>query len=540
MPTVKRKPRHWNFTPALIDPRWSHLWRHGEGLHLPMTEGGGDLLHDASGFGHNGIIDGAEWVDTEEGLALSFVSANTDFVNLEGITGIGTFTNKEPFTVLTIVSTSANGTDRICADWNSSGIDSSFGMELDASERWKCHIGRGGTTVSSIGNVRVAGKRTTLAARYSGDTSAGRTITLFEDGVDQGESSTHSPGMNDGVDFRIGRNGAHNGGYWDGLIYYFNIIPFFMSDEEIWRWHNDPFGIIRRAPRILGTAPVDGNVLVAPAPASMSAVSVAPTVVLGSLSLSPTLADMSKVSVDPTVLNFVTLSPAFADMSKVSVGPTVIQGSISLSPALAGMSKVSVDPTVVLGSLSLTPANAGMSKVSVDPTVILGSLSITPSPASMSKVSVDPTVLDGGDVVVSPSPASMSKVSVDPTVVLGSLSITPANAGMSKVSAIGTVTAGGFQITFNGQQIPNNVSTADLNLTPRNWKVFLPPVGDGTGDTVDVDVEIEIRVLQESNLTVCTADGHRVDEMHHFDKLGVVSTSDARHPWRIVYRLLEV
>lgn len=234
------------FNKSSVHPRWQSLWGKGtDALHLPMWDGGGTLLYDISGFDHTGTIDGAEWVDTEIGTALSFVSANTDSVDFDGITGIGLLTNKEPFTVLCIASTSANGTDRICADWQSNGTNASFFMEIDASEQWKCGVGRGGVVVTSIGNVRVAGKPTTLACRYTGDTTQGRTIQLFEDGVAQAESSAHAAGMNDGVDFRLGRNGAHNGGYWDGLIYYFNIVPFFMSDGAIAQWHADPFGLIR-------------------------------------------------------------------------------------------------------------------------------------------------------------------------------------------------------------------------------------------------------------------------------------------------------
>jgi len=52
-------------------------------LHLPFYEGSGNIVHDVSGYGNNGTIYGASWVDTRDpklGYALSFDGVD-DYVN---------------------------------------------------------------------------------------------------------------------------------------------------------------------------------------------------------------------------------------------------------------------------------------------------------------------------------------------------------------------------------------------------------------------------------------------------------------------------
>jgi hypothetical protein len=57
-----------------------HVWENSV-LYLPMDEGSGSIAYDQSGFGNDGTIEGASWVDGKYGKALSF-DGESNYVNV--------------------------------------------------------------------------------------------------------------------------------------------------------------------------------------------------------------------------------------------------------------------------------------------------------------------------------------------------------------------------------------------------------------------------------------------------------------------------
>lgn len=78
----------------------------------------------------------------------------------------------------------------------------------------------------------------------------------------------------------------------------------------------------------------------------------------------------------------VTITPDPATASAATVDPTVIVGSVTITPAAAEATAVTIDPAVLLGSISLTPAAADADTATVDPTVVLSPVTVAPAAAT--------------------------------------------------------------------------------------------------------------------------------------------------------------
>lgn len=73
-------------------------------LALPMDEGSGSTVYDYSGYGNNGVITGASWVDGKYGKALNFTEFVSSYVTISDSASLHfNFTNA--FTVIELVKT---------------------------------------------------------------------------------------------------------------------------------------------------------------------------------------------------------------------------------------------------------------------------------------------------------------------------------------------------------------------------------------------------------------------------------------------------
>lgn len=117
----------------------------------------------------------------------------------------------------------------------------------------------------------------------------------------------------------------------------------------------------------------------------------------------------------PDALEPVTVTPGATTAVAASVAPTVVLGSLSLSPGVATAVAASAAPTVEIGALVVAPTASTAVAASVAPTVILGALAVTPGAATAVAASVAPTLVFGS-TTAAPSAATAVAATSDPTV----------------------------------------------------------------------------------------------------------------------------
>ena len=156
-----------------------------------------------------------------------------------------------------------------------------------------------------------------------------------------------------------------------------------------------------------------------------------PTVVLGTLTLTPDALAMPLVTAAPTI--DVVKTPDALAMTLVTAAPTVAP-TLTLTPDALGMPLVTAASTIVLGTLTLTPDALAMTLVTAAPTVA-PTLTLTPDALAMPLVTAAPTI----DVVKTPDALAIPLVTAASTIVLGTLTLTPDALAMPLVTAAPTI-----------------------------------------------------------------------------------------------------
>lgn len=216
-----------------------------------------------------------------------------------------------------------------------------------------------------------------------------------------------------------------------------------LTTEEVLGLYREPYGLLRRS-RFFSTG--SPPVLVEPSAASVATTVIAPTVVLGSLSLTPSAVSSAASVVAPAVAQgALALTPSAAVSIASAVAPTVALGSLVITPSAASAVAASVAPNVALGSLILVPSAATAAAAAVNPTVVLGSLAIAPPMAVAAASVAGPSI--GDSLTLSPAAASAAVAVNGPTAVLGSLTITPTPAFCVATVAGGSVVLGSLVVT---------------------------------------------------------------------------------------------
>ena len=191
------------------------------------------------------------------------------------------------------------------------------------------------------------------------------------------------------------------------------------------------------------TASIAGNVVVTPDAASAVGATVAPTVVLASMTVTATEASAVGATVNPTVvLASMTVTATEASAVGATVNPTVVQSSMAVAPTEASAVGATENPTVVQSSMTVTATEASAVGATENPTVNVSGLEITPTASAAVGATVNPTVVLASMVVV---PAAVSAVgaTANPIVILGSLAVIPTAASAVGVAVDPTVVVAG-------------------------------------------------------------------------------------------------
>ena len=129
---------------------------------------------------------------------------------------------------------------------------------------------------------------------------------------------------------------------------------------------------------------------------------------------------------DPTIPIATSARTAVA----VSVAPTVVLGSISNTPSALTAVGVSTGPDLDLGSVTASPSELTAVGVSVPPNVVLSGSQVSPDAVTAVAASEDPSIAIGGSVTVSPDAVTAVGASTIGSAVQGNLSLTIAARSM--------------------------------------------------------------------------------------------------------------
>lgn len=411
---------------------------------LPLLLQGGVVAFDLSGYGHHGTLTGFDLNAALLRAGLKFAGDNdrVDLGNPARLSGLNT-----NFSILAVVRTDAATAGAPGGAIVGKGAGGAgFWLRADGSSSAVVRINDG--TNNAEQSFSITTNVWTWLAMVVGPRGAGGLLG-YKNGVQQVSVDTTSVGtITSAQNWYIGFN-ERNTVYYTGLVGHALIYDRALTAAEVWDHYNitsrwDLYLPIPR--RILTKAPPAGTV-VTPAAVTMVVDTVAPTIILGSVTVAPAAATAVFTKVDPTVvLGSVTVAPATADAVFTKVDPTVVLGSVTVSPATADAVFAKVDPTVVLGSTTAEPAAAAAVFATVAPTVVLGSLSLSPNASSAVFAAVDPTVLII-DPPITPAAATAVFTTVNPTVVLGSITIAPTAASAVFATVNPTVLGGGLNIT---------------------------------------------------------------------------------------------
>lgn len=153
---------------------------------------------------------------------------------------------------------------------------------------------------------------------------------------------------------------------------------------------------------------------------------VAPTVILGSTTAAPTYSGCLTSVVQPAViLGNLTLQPTYVSIITSVIQPSVLAGDIVMTPAFASALAQVIQPTVSTGSLIVTPTYVSALCQTVTPTVVLGSVSVSPTFVQALTQVIQPTVVVGGNIIISPEYTTCLTSVVAPFIVLGSVTALP-------------------------------------------------------------------------------------------------------------------
>jgi len=197
-----------------------------------FDEGSGSVAYDSSGYGNDGTIYGATWVDGIKGKALHFDGVD-DWVRIlstSSISGLSQIT-LEAWIKEDSVATTVKGIISKCTGIAHPTYDAEYYLGLYGQDL-AFHVSNynyiAHDTVS--GAINEADRWYHVAATWSGDS-----YTIYVDGVPR-KSGTCTPQttFSNTVDLQIGRHGSWSWVYFHGVIDEVMIYNYARTAEEIW------------------------------------------------------------------------------------------------------------------------------------------------------------------------------------------------------------------------------------------------------------------------------------------------------------------
>ena len=190
---------------------------------------------------------GPLWTPSPLGMAAKF-DGSTNYVDgaLAGLSG--TFNPFQDFTVsLWFMTTNPTPRQVVIGDWDSSGTNGSFSIEIGGYLQTSTHIttswASGGTSQPYIdsGVVAVANTWYHVATTLDLRTTTG---TIYVNGAKKGTTSwSESPGYPTGTKTTFGRAGAFNTLYLSGAVGMPAIWNRALTPDEIWQLYASPFAL---------------------------------------------------------------------------------------------------------------------------------------------------------------------------------------------------------------------------------------------------------------------------------------------------------
>lgn len=362
-----------------------------------FNEGEGTTALDSSGNGHDGFVNGADYVEHDDGFALDFAGGGS--TNEVQIADHEDFDLTNAFTLMAWVRSDGTGTQGIIEKRQQGSVDG-----------WELSLASGGSAfvrinqASSGNDFRVDtdsdyptnGTWCHIAATYDGST-----IRIYFNGVEEGSTAGPSSVASNDRHVGIGRSSTSNGGF-NGLIDDVRVFDEALDGITIQTLMNTPVStsqatdaegialvVEARNPTVVtssqvaaGTAPmavvaqnatisVSGNVLVNAGAASISVAADDPSPSLSENALAETAEITFSVQSTHKQVN---AGPAFASVEALDAtvstaetpfaNPTVAPVTVTAHNATVVISAEVVSADAVAASFAVAALDAAISKAS--------------------------------------------------------------------------------------------------------------------------------------------------------------------------------
>ena len=258
---------------------------------------------------------------------------------------------------------------------------------------------------------------------------------------------------------------------------------------------------------------VTGNVIeiLTPSAATADIGTVAPTTILGSISITPNAATADTSSSAGTItLGSLSFTPSEATADAGSVNPTVDQSSITVWPVAITSDADTVAPTITLGSFSVTPSTVATANINVaQGLTILGSFTVTPTPPiATAKASTPvPTIIQAGLTVITRPPIRVAVGTVTGTFGYSSFTLTPAIITSDADTVAPSIVKGSLSV------IPA-VSTGDAATTDPTVIIGPPLIVSPDPALADTGVYIPLIVPAKATASIrAIIDGNLSDKI---------------------------
>lgn len=268
----------------------------------------------------------------------------------------------------------------------------------------------------------------------------------------------------------------------------------------------DPESASSKTETSLGSV-VQGSIAVS---ANVSAVAetIAPTVILGSITFAPSSSSAVAVSsIGDVVLGSMTvISDSVSVKTQTNIGDTV-QGSIAISANVYAVA-VTVDPGVVLGSVSVVPDVASAATSIGEFTWIMSSMDVSTTVVTARALAVDPIVW-AGPIVLTPLPATCIADTTIGSIVQSSLSLTPGDVSAVTGVSSGDVIYGSILLTVDPASVVASVFGPAVVLGSTSVSEAVASAATSVGDPAIIYGSINIPT--SAAVSVCSVSGPAIE-----------------------------
>lgn len=226
------------------------------------------------------------------------------------------------------------------------------------------------------------------------------------------------------------------------------------------------------------------------------AAAIAPTVVLGSITLEPTATSAVIDALNPTVILGSIVVTDIVSVVISSQDPELVFSSTTATPAATSLVTNVVDPTVIIGSITIIPSATAIIVSIEQPTVILGSITITVTVSTL--VSSNDPVVHLGSTSCTPAALVVVIGSFDPTVIQESLNLFPAALSCVLDASDPTVYLGSTVATPSATIVLLSVDDPTIILSSM---AISPTAVDARASSVDPTVFISDVIITPTAVT---------------------------------------